>query len=175
MTLSGHTPRSEAQSVFEQGVFVTDFVAVMILLAVEFAAAILSYIYWVRHYGQFPQAKLQLEKSLQAHRESGTIQQHMENIVSGKVSLYQKRNPLRIYLVVFIAMVLGVVTTILLIRGLTLGLTARLMVGTVSILPFVCLIAVAVAQESDENKIIDLTKAITRQFAPRAQDASGAL
>jgi hypothetical protein len=72
-------------------------------------------------------------------------------------------------------MVLGVVTTILLIRGLTLGLTARLMVGTVSILPFVCLIAVAVAQESDENKIIDLTKAITRQFAPRAQDVSGAV
>lgn len=175
MTLSGHTPRSEAQSVFEQGVFVTDFVAVMILLAVEFAAAILSYIYWVRHYGQFPQAKLQLEKSLQAHRESGTIQQHMENIASGKVSLYQKRNPLRIYLAVFIAMVLGVVTTILLIRGMTPGLTARLLVGTVSILPFVCLIAVAVAQESDENKIIDLTKAITRQFAPRAQDASGAL
>jgi len=153
----------------------TDFVAVMILLTVEFAAVVLSYIYWVRHYGQFPQAKLQLEKSLQAHRESGTIQQHMESIASGKVSLYQKRNPLRIFLAVFIAMVYGVVTTILLIRGLTLGLTARLMVGTVSILPFVCLIAVAVAQESDENKIIDLTRAITRQFAPRAQDSGGAL
>ena len=153
----------------------TDFVAVMILLAVEFTAAVLSYIYWVRHYGQFPQAKLQLEKSLQAHRESGTIQQHMENIASGKVSLYQKRNPLRIYLVVFIAMVLGVVTTILLIRGMTLGLTARLMVGTVSILPFVCLIAVAVAQESDENKILDLTMTTRRQFAARVPDGNGTL
>jgi len=160
---------------YEQRFLMTDLVAVMILLAVEFAAAVLSYIYWVRHYGQFPQSKLQLEKSLQAHRESGTIQQHMENIASGKVSLYQKRNPLRIYLAVFIAMVLGVVTTVLLIRGMPLGLTARLMVGTVTILPFVCLIAVAVAQESDENKIIDLTKATTRQFAPRTQDGSAAL
>jgi hypothetical protein len=147
----------------------TDFVAVILLLAVEFTAAVLSYIYWVRRYGQFPQAKLQLEKSLQSHGESGTIQQHMENIATGKVSLYKKRNPLRIYLAVFIAMVLGVVATILLIRGLSLGLTARLVVGMLSILPFVCLLAVAVAQESDENKIIDLTRTTTREFAARVQ------
>jgi hypothetical protein len=153
----------------------TDFVAVMILLAVEFAAAVLSYIYWVRHYGQFSQAKLQLEKSLQSHRERGTMEQHMENIATGKVSLCRERKPLRIYLAVFMAMVLGVLTTVLLIRGMGLGLTARLIVGSVSILPFVCLLAVAVAQESDENKIIDLTGTITRQVALRVQDGSGAL
>jgi nicotinamide riboside transporter PnuC len=142
-----------------------ELLAAAIIFFVEVTVGILSCLLWLRNRSELPAAKAQLAKSLQHHQNSGTLEQYIADLTAGNLSIFQKRKQFTRYLWTGISMVLGVLATILVVRLARFGIVARTITGILSILPFICMVSIVIAEETDENRILSFEQTVRKQLA----------
>ncbi len=98
--------------------------------------------------------------------------QQLEDIAAGKISVYQRPKSLMIYVWTGVSAVLGVAVIFVVARLIGAGLIIRTIVGILSILPFIYFVAVAIAEEFDDNSISRFERNTSRQLLMKSQEGS---
>jgi len=149
-----------------------EYKAAFLVFLVELIAGILVFVFWRRRKSEFNLATEELARFLKVHLIQGTVAQQLEDLAAGKVSVYQRKKSLIIYLWIGLSMVLGVALIFVVARFTGAGLVIRTIVGIFSILPFVYFVSTAIAEEFDDNKISSFEKNTGRQLLLKIQDRS---
>jgi hypothetical protein len=149
-----------------------EYKAAFLVFFVELIAGILVFVFWRRRKSELHLATEELARSLKVHLIQGTVAQQLEDLAAGKVSVYQRKQSLIIYLWMGLSMVLGVALIFVVARFTGAGLVIRTIVGIFSILPFIYFVSTAIAEEFDDNKISSFEKNTARQLLLKNQDGS---
>jgi hypothetical protein len=149
-----------------------EYKAAFVVFLVELIAGILVFVFWRRRKSELNLAKEEFARFLQAHLAQGTLAQQLEDIAAGRLSVYQRRKSLKIYLWMGIAMVLGVALIYVVARFTGVGVWIRAIVGILSILPFIYFVSSAIAEEFDDNRISSFEKNSGRELLLKSQNES---
>jgi hypothetical protein len=149
-----------------------EYKAAFLVFFVELIAGILVFVFWRRRKSELNLATEELARFLKVHLIQGTVAQQLEDLAAGKVSVYQRKKSLIIYLWMGLSMVLGVALIFVVARFTGAGLVIRTIVGICSILPFIYFVSTAIAEEFDDNKISSFEKNTARQLLLKNQDGS---
>ena len=147
-----------------------EYKAAFVVLFVELIAGLAVFVLWLRRKSDFNLAKEKFAESLKQHLVEGTLLQQLEDIAVGKISVYQRHKSLKMYLWMGISMVLGVTVIFLVAHFTGAGVIIRSIVGILSILPFVCFVSIAIAEEFDDNRISRFERNTSKQFLTKNQD-----
>ena len=146
-------------------------VAILVLL-VELIAGISVFVYWRRRKSELNFAREEFAQFSSTHLKEGTLLQQLEGIAAGKIAVYQRRKSLMIYAWTGLAAVLGVALIYIVARLIGAGLIIRTIVGILAILPFIYFVAVAIAEEFDDNSISRFERNTSRQLLMKSRDGS---
>jgi hypothetical protein len=135
-----------------------EYVSVIYVFLLEMIFGILSYRYWVRRYGVFHALRLDFIKSLESHRDNGSLAQYLDDFIAGRTSISRKRKRFPTRLWTFVSMVVGALLSVIVLRHLPIGLLIRTIIGPPLMLPFLSLVSLTIAEEQDENKISSFEK-----------------
>jgi len=130
-----------------------DSVAVLVFVLVVMASAILVYFYWLRHHSELPAAREQFADAIKRQQDKGALRKLGEDAAHGKAAIFNKRKQRRLYILTGVSAIAGPLFTIL-VRALGAGVFLRTVVGLLAILPFIVLVSIVIAEESDENNIL---------------------
>ena len=147
-----------------------EYKAALVVLLVELIAGLAVFVLWLRRKSNFNLAKEKFAESLKQHLVEGTLLQQLEDIAVGKISVYQRQKSLKMYLWMGISMVLGVTVIFLVARFTGAGLILRTIIGSLSILPFIYFVTIAIAEEFDDNRISRFERNTSKQFLMKNQD-----
>ena len=149
-----------------------EYKAAIVVFLVELIAGILVCVFWLRRKSDLNSAKEEFARFLKVHLLEGTLTQQLEDIAVGKVSVYERKKSLLIYLWAGISMALGAALIFVVARFTGAGVVIRAIVGTLSILPFIYFVAVAIAEEFDDNRISSFEKKTGQKLLLKSQDGS---
>lgn len=149
-----------------------EYKAAFVVFLAVLIAGITVFVYWIRQNSELTLAKKGYIQFLKAHLLDGTLVQQLEAIADGRISVHQPKRSWQLYLQVVISMILGVGVIFLVARFTGAGLVIRTIVGILVILPFVYFIAVGIAEEYDDNRIISYERFTSRQLLEKSQNGS---
>ncbi len=144
---------------------------ILLLFVVELGLATFACIYWLKKRSELEQAKTRFHSALRLHSEQGTLHQFIEEVATGKTTIYRKRKLTAYYLMACVSMIAAVGLSFL---GKFLGLwvAVRTIVGLVALAPFMVFVGILVAEELDENRIIEYESTIGKQLMADMEEGS---
>jgi len=149
-----------------------DFSAAMVILLVEMTVGILSYVKWLRSHGELDRVKTGFFESIISHRNAGSLDEYIQDFITGKFSISRKRKCLSTALHALASVAVGSLMALLVFRLFSLGLLVKTIVGTLLMVPSAYLLAVAIAEESDENAINRFEKAVREQLSSAKENGT---
>jgi hypothetical protein len=149
-----------------------EYKAAFVVLLVELIAGIAVFVYWLRRESDFNHARNEFAEFLKLHLVEGTLLQQLEDIAEGRLSVCQRKRSLKIYLWLGISGALGVAVIFLVARFTPAGIIIRTIIGSLSILPFIYFVSIAIAEEFDDNRISRFERNTSRLLLLRSQDGT---
>jgi hypothetical protein len=149
-----------------------EYKAAFLVILVELIAAISVFIFSRRRKSELNLAREEVARSLKVHLIQGTLEQQLEDLATGRVSIYERKKSPVIYWWIGITMIVGVGLIYVVARFTGAGVLIRTIVGMLSILPFVYFVSTAIAEEFDDNNISSFEKNTARQLLLKSRDGS---
>lgn len=146
-----------------------EYKAAFVVFLAALIAGIAVFIHWTRHKSELALARKGYAEFLKAHLLDGTLVPQLEAIANGRYSVHQPRRSWQLYLRVVISMVLGIGVIFIIARFTGAGLWIRTIVGIPAILPFIYFVAVGIAEEFDDNRIISFERTTSRQLLEKSE------
>lgn len=146
--------------------------AALLVFLVELIAGVLVFIFCRRRKSELSLAREEMARSLKVHLIQGTLEQRLEDLAAGRVSIYERKKVPAIYLWIGVTMIVGVGLIYAVARFTGAGIVIRTIVGTLSILPFICCVSTAIAEEFDDNSIARFEQNTARQLLTKSREGS---
>jgi hypothetical protein len=153
---------------------VMETLTVVLFYFIEFVLGTTAFIYWMKHRSNSLAAKSRFVEFLQSVRHDANIEQIIDGLASGKTSVFEKKKFLSFYLLTGASMFVGVGLLFVIVRFMFpgLGLAFRTVLGCLLIAPFIVLVAIAVAEEMDQVKILSFEKASAERALTHCQNGT---
>jgi hypothetical protein len=149
-----------------------EYSALFLFFLCELAVALFVYFHWLLTRSGLGSAKSVFAKVVRDHQAQGTLEQYIQNVVSGEESPLPKRKWLLPYLKVLLSGMLGFLVVFYIKRFTGAGVALRTIVGILAVLPFVCLLAAEIAKETDDNRITDYQRSTARRLLEKIKEGS---
>jgi hypothetical protein len=146
--------------------------AILSFFFFELLAGTVVFFYWLRQHSELDQARTQFAETVATHREHGTIEEYLEKVADGQVTVFKKRMQLVLYLEIFISMILGLTVVICISKFTAAGVVLRNILGIFLMIPFMAFVAKGIAEEADENRIANFERAMAKELAASIREES---
>jgi hypothetical protein len=142
-----------------------DFAAALTIILVEIGVAVRGYLKWLTNHGELDRVKTAFATSIHSHRDDGSLDRYVQDFLSGTTSLTIKRKRSSSVARSAVSMVVGVIVCILVFRIMSLGVFAKTIIAALVMAPSAHLLAVAIAEEADQNRISQFDRLARQQLS----------
>ena len=149
-----------------------DFFAAMAIISVEVIVGVLGYRKWLRLHGERDEVKTGFVKALIAHRHAGDLDRYIQDFITGKISITRKRKRFSSVVRAVASMFIGILVCVLIFRLLAPGLLVKTILGALLMIPSAHLLAVAIAEEADENGISRFERSAREQLSSARENGA---
>jgi hypothetical protein len=151
----------------------SEFVIILLFSLLQFGIAALSYVRWIRRMSLVSSFKTDFLGSVRTRLQAGTLADYLKAITEGRISVLPRRES-RPWLLLTGGVMLAGIALMFIIRLIFPGMhiALRVVVALISVTPFMALLGIAIAQETDDIKIADFVKVTNQEMLLKIDQGS---
>jgi hypothetical protein len=151
----------------------SEFVIILLFSLLQFGIAALFYVRWLRRMSLVTSLKTDFLGSVRARLQAGTLAEYLQAIAEGRISVLPRRKS-RPWLLLTGGVMLSGIALMFIIRLIFPGMhiALRVVVALISVTPFMALLGIAIAQETDDIKIADFVKVTNQEMLLKIDQGS---